>query len=781
MLRYFNRLQVRIFAFFVILLLLVQAVTLWLAYRSNQQLEQQQLSRTLSEAEWVFRSEYDNRHYYLSAFAETAAKDFALKEIFIDGDTRSFLVALNNHRKRIDAQMAMAVNHDGEIIAQLQVSRNDAEEKVSLGGEMGQRFQFLLTPDSHDFLYSLNDKIYQLRFAPLTSGGDSNIGWVGFGYPIDNQLAQTLQRLTGLKAGFVAQSDDGNVNFIAGTDAGLSDSDKRVLTQYFNGANTSADYLIWSEALGKMGNQTIRGFMYRPSSDVLGALQSQWLQQLIFLLVMLPLSMLVAYLIAASVTKPINRLIEQAKFIALGNYHSTVSVGNSEEMQSLAREFTLMQQAVLSREQKILHQAGHDPLTNMPNRNELERVTAPWFAENAQIALCVLKLRRLADVNLTLGHEVGDEVLKEVGRRLASLPDVDIACHLSGDEYLLGFKHLSEASFKAWLPGLTQVMDRDYGCKGIRLHLQLTMGLSFYQPGADLVSMLRQADTAMRQAKQKKLDYCIYDPDDDKNTLERLQLVNELKSAIEEQQLVLWYQPKMTLQTGKVSHVEALVRWQHPVRGMIPPDVFIPIAEKTGQMNSLTHWVLQQAVHQYQFWRLRGIELAIAVNISAENLKDDGFCDMVIELVNCGEMPVEQLTLEITEDAVVADPQQAIAQLTRLRQYGFKLSIDDYGTGYSSLAQLKQLPVDELKIDRSFVQHLMSQPDDQTIVRSTIQMAHNLGLTVVAEGIEDQQSLHWLAQEGCEKGQGYYLSRPVDGVQLMSWLQANDDELKAQG
>lgn len=249
-----------------------------------------------------------------------------------------------------------------------------------------------------------------------------------------------------------------------------------------------------------------------------------------------------------------------------------------------------------------------------------------------------------------------------------------------------------------------------------------------------------------------------------------MQLINELKPAIANDELVLYYQPKLNLSLNKVTHVEALVRWQHPDRGMIPPDTFIPIAEQMGQMNALTRWVINSALTQYLDWQAQGVDLAIAVNISAENLKDPDFCDYVLTTIANKKVPIEALTLEITEDAVVADPENAIKQLSVLKQHGLKLSIDDYGTGYSSLAQLKQLPVDELKIDKSFVQNLMINNDDQIIVASTLQLAHNLGLGVVAEGIENQATLSWLTERGCEMGQGFYLSKPIDAQALTLWL-----------
>ncbi|WP_434362274.1 EAL domain-containing protein [Parasalinivibrio latis] len=763
-----NRLSVRIFSSFFILLLVVQGVTFWLTFRANEQLSTQQLENKLTEVEWAFRSEYANRQTYLGAFAETVAKDFALKEFFIDADKRSFLVALNNHRKRIDASIAMTVDINGDVIAQL--VQDTESGRIKKGPDSDKPFPYLDAIKDREMLYPIENRIYQLRFASISNGGSSVIGWVGFGYPIDEALAQDLNRLTGLKVGFLTRDTAGQLTFLSSSESSISKEDQQALSLHLKGQQRNEHYFIWSEPIGALGESTLLVYMYQSNSDLLGALKKQWLQQLWLLLLLLPLTMIVALLITRSVSHPINRLIEQAKFIAQGNYDFTVSVGNNVEMKALAREFSSMQQAVLTRENQIRHQANHDPLTNLPNRNYLSEVVGGWLAEGHPVAVCVIKIRGMSEVNQTLGYQTGDQVISVASQRLNKLEGPDLGCHLTSDEFVLVFKRYTREELIYWIPSLIQTMDIPFDCQGITMHLRLTCGISFWSSGQNLVSMLRQADNAMRKAKNDGEVYRIYDPQDDKHTVERLQLIHQLKSAIESGHLVLWYQPKLSLQTGKVSHVEALVRWQHPVKGIIPPDTFIPIAEKTGQMKALTFWVLREAISQYQRWKTHGREIHIAINISAENLKDKSFAQKVTEVTRQSGVPLNAITLEITEDAVVADPECAIEQLKSLQEQGFKLSIDDYGTGYSSLAQLKQLPVDELKIDRSFVQHLMQDAVDQTIVSSTISMAHSLGLSVVAEGIEDAGSLDWLRSQGCEKGQGYYLSRPLDAKALEVWI-----------
>ena len=773
MFSFMNRLQTQIFTFFVLLLIVIQAVSFWFTYSGNQRLEKQQLGNQLSVARLVFESENANRNYYLAAFADTAAKDFGLKDIFIDGDERSFLVALNNHRKRINADMAIAVSAEGRVIGQLVFDNNaDSTGRVQLGSEQNTMFRFQLDEDfqSATTLYRLDDRIYQIRFAPLTSGVDAVIGWVGFGYIIDDTLAESLQALTGLHAGFLLVDNQNTASNIAYSLDMMDNEASGIVQDYVLNDTANFDYILWKEIVGSVDSSTLYAYMFVKRDAVLAKLEIQWAQQLLLIFIMLPLSLLVAFLIARNVTKPIKLLINQARSIAHGDYEQPVTVGTSIEMQTLASEFTFMRDAIVDREQKITHQALHDPLTNLANRYGLDFEVQKWLTMKHPIVLILLNIRRITDVNVTLGHVVGDEVIKEVGRRLAALGNSDLVARLSGDEFVLAYKQLPSDKIQQVIADISDAMDAEYRYQDISLHLQVTLGIGCFAPESTLVTLLRQADTALHHAKKQKLVYQIYDQDIDKNTLVGFQLLNDLKSAIELEQLVLFYQPKLSISSGCIECVEALVRWQHPIKGLIFPDVFIPLAEKAGQMNALSRWVFQEVLLQYNRWISDGIELGISVNVSAENIANPEFCQWVPIATAESGVPPHAITIEITEDAVLSDPDAAIEVLCQWRDFGFKLSIDDYGTGYSSLAQLKKLPVKELKIDKSFVMQLMDQSEDRVIVNSTIQLAHNLSLSVVAEGVEDAQTLEWLKENGCENVQGYFISKAVPPESLAAWL-----------
>ena len=304
------------------------------------------------------------------------------------------------------------------------------------------------------------------------------------------------------------------------------------------------------------------------------------------------------------------------------------------------------------------------------------------------------------------------------------------------------------------------------------MDIEASIGLVIYPEHASEPDVLLQrADIAMYVAKDTHAGFVLFDPTQDQHSPRRLALLGELRRAIEQRQLLLHYQPKVDTHSGQILGVEALVRWQHPTHGLIPPGEFIPLAERTGLIEPLTHFVLDAALHQCRDWRQAGHELSVAVNLSARRLLDLDFPDEVAATLATWEIPARLLVVEITESTIMADPTHAMQILGRLNQMGVQLSIDDFGTGYSSMAYLKNLPVHELKIDRSFVGQMTTDSRDAVIVRSTVDLGRNLGLRVVAEGVEDQATWQALAALGCDAVQGYYISRPVPAEDLISWLE----------
>jgi len=448
-----------------------------------------------------------------------------------------------------------------------------------------------------------------------------------------------------------------------------------------------------------------------------------------------------------------------------------------------------VQRDITTRKQidSLRHQAMHDALTELPNRvllqERLTRALQPTASGVAPVALLLLDLDRFKEINDTLGHHVGDQLLQRVGPRvLELLRATDTMARLGGDEFAVLLPGGGEDAARALASDILAALTVPFTLEGQSLDVGVSIGIALASAhGADAATLLRRADVAMYVAKRGHLGYAVYDPAQDGNSPLRLSLMGELRAAIARDDLLLHYQPKLDHTTGRVSSVEALLRWPHPVHGLIAPDQFIPLAEQTGLIAPLTWWVLETALAQCQTWARDGLILGVAVNLSARTLHDLALPARIAALLATYGVPAGLLTLEVTESALMADPTRALNVLTQLAEQGVCLAIDDFGTGYSSLAYLKRLPVHQLKIDRSFIQHLVEGGADAAIVASTIGLGHHLGLRVVAEGVETPEAWQLLVASGCDVSQGYHLSRPVTATELERWLRAGGSRPAALG
>jgi diguanylate cyclase (GGDEF)-like protein len=483
-------------------------------------------------------------------------------------------------------------------------------------------------------------------------------------------------------------------------------------------------------------------------------------------------SLLAAYWIAVKISAPVKILVEQVKAITDGNYSATLEFSSNDELGQLAEEFNLMKDAINKREQTISLQAFHDQLTKLPNRYSLLKTLEKWLTSFSEpFAVIRISPQRMKEVNYSLGHDVGDDVIIELANRLMFCSENNYIYNVGGSSFVLIVKGVNKVKLNHFLTEIEEIMEAEFKLKNILLNIQIKMGISLYPDhSSNNQELLAMASTALQYAQKKNVHHIIYEEHLSSLTIERLHLINGLKSAISENQLVLFYQPKLDLKKGLVTEVEALVRWIHPEHGLIPPDNFISLAEQTGYIHQLTAWVIDTALAQYKLWRHQGIKLAIAVNVSAENLKLTNFYENVIILLEKHNLTPEALCIEITESVVLEDPDATIELLTRFKNRGFHLSVDDYGTGYSSLAQLTKLPVCEMKIDKAFVSDLIDKQENRVIVDSTISLAHALNLNVVAEGIEDQATLEWLTNNNCDMAQGYFISKPKPIDELNTWL-----------
>ncbi|MET0379200.1 MAG: EAL domain-containing protein [Spongiibacteraceae bacterium] len=439
-----------------------------------------------------------------------------------------------------------------------------------------------------------------------------------------------------------------------------------------------------------------------------------------------------------------------------------------ESMLIFTRSVGLALSKAMQQEQ-LEYQASHDNLTGLFNRAVLHRDFAEWQSGGGQSALLLLDLNRFKEVNDTLGHHIGDQLLRQVGERLqAKLPPLDCCLYrLGGDEFAIFAHGLDNTKAMSLANDLLVELNNPFTLDHVNLEIGGSIGVALYpEHGDDSHALLRSADVAMYKAKQSGIGTTLYHRDLDLNSTERLEMIAEFRQGIRERELVLHYQPKIALATGATIGFEALVRWQHPRLGLLSPQRFLPLIEMTDAIHEMTHALLEQACAQLQVWREAGHHHLLSVNLSARNLIDDRVATQIKILFEAYPLACNYLDLEVTESALIHEPDRALSMMQRIAALGVSFSIDDFGTGYSSLSHLRKMPISTLKIDHTFILNMLDNPQDKVIVESTIALAHNLGLTVVAEGVETDAALEYLRQMGCDQAQGYLLGKPVPVNQL---------------
>ncbi len=457
-----------------------------------------------------------------------------------------------------------------------------------------------------------------------------------------------------------------------------------------------------------------------------------------------------------------------------------------DEITILEESFNLLAEAVQAKTQMLTHQALHDPLTDLPNRkllhNRLQQEILRGTRSSKQLVIIMTDLNHFKEINDTLGHHIGDLILQQTGERLFNtFRKTDTVARLGGDEFAILLPETNIEQAKTLIHKVTDDFNRAFIVGGHTLNVDISIGLAEFPTHGDDVNILMQrADIAMYIAKQNKIGYSIYDANTDTHSIGRLALMSELREAIKEEALELYYQPKVNIATGQVIGVEALLRWNHPQRGFIQPDEFIPLAEQTGLIKPLTNWVVETSIAQCAEWKNKNIDLTISINISAHSLHDSELLQHIHDVLEDHNLPPKQLMLEVSEGDIMSEPFRARQTLGEIKNTGINLSMDDFGTSYSSLSYLKKLPIDEIKVDRSFIMEMTEDNDDDVIVLATIKLAHNLGLEIVAEGVHDKKTWDRLKALNCDIAQGYYISRPLSSHAFSAWLM-NSDRLSDKG
>lgn len=475
-------------------------------------------------------------------------------------------------------------------------------------------------------------------------------------------------------------------------------------------------------------------------------------------------------LIARGISTPVNEAAAIAEGIAAGDYSREIPSTGNDEIGSMLRAIGVMRQRIAEREAHITRIAYVDELTDLANRAGFLEDFSRTDRTNG--ALLLLDIDRFSAINKALGHSIGDAMLRGVAQRLkAVLGEGDLLARLWGDEFVLWLSSADEHNAVGAAERIRSALSEPLTLDGQLLDLDASIGISLFPlDGTELSQLLRRADNALRWAKRRHSGVALASHEDDEQTPEHLSLIGEMRRALTEDHFVVFYQPKLDLKTRRVTGAEALIRWRHPERGLVPPGKFIPFAEQTGFISEITPWLVNRVVRDTARWHREGVQLVISANLSTQDLLNAELIEGIFAALDKEQLPPAALCLEITESALMDEPELALKHLDLLAQHGVKLAIDDYGSGQASLAYVKDLPVHELKIDRVFVTDVDTKPKNAAIVRSTVLLCQELNLSVVAEGAEREGEIKWLTQNGCDMVQGYGVAKPMPMEEFDQWV-----------
>jgi len=749
----------RIAIVFVGLLVLVMGLVLALVHSSSARIVGHETQRELAVGARVFQRLLDQNQRQLETAAAVLAADFAFREAIATQDQPTVRSVIRNHGQRIHAQVMMVTGTDGRMIASTQRAT------------AGEPFPF---PDllaaaeasgrSAGFRQMRGGQLYQVVLVPIMA--PTRIAWVAMGFQVDDRWARDMADVTGLGVHVVRVATPGLLASSAPPAQRTMLADALVTRSPDIDAG-GAHYAATRVPLDG-GIEAVLQLSMAQVQTPFGQLQGRLLLVIGGAVVVFALGSL---MLAGRIVRPLNELSAAARRIALGDYAQPLPPAQGDEIGQLAGSFEQMRTEIASREERIARLAYVDGLTDLPNRTRFLEAFG-GLTPGAGAAVLVVNVDRFALINHALGHVVGDRLLRAVAGQLEPLvPQGGMLARLWADQFAFLLEGADHDAARGFADAVLAALRDPVTLDGQRLDIEASVGIALYpDDGLDAATLLRRAELALGAAKRRHAGVAFALDTGGEPAHEQLSLIGDMRRALQAGEFTLAYQPKLALGSGRIVAVEALLRWQHPVRGSIPPARFIPFAEQTGFIREITPWVLETAVRQAAAWHAAGLDVAVSANLSTLDLLDPHLGRRVRDLLERHAVPARRLCLEITESALMDDPALAQAHLDELAGLGIKLSIDDYGVGQASLAYLKSLPVDELKLDRSFVTAITESPRNAAIVESTIMLSHALGLTVVAEGVETPAELRWLREHGCDIAQGYGIGRPMTAAQLEEWL-----------
>jgi diguanylate cyclase (GGDEF)-like protein len=712
----------------------------------------------------------------LTTTASVLASDFGFKQAVASQDKKTLESVLLNHGKRINAHLMLILDLEGNLIT----SSSRHSFTSSMIEKNINKLPFKVVNAQ---ILNIENKVFQVIVVPVKA--PRIIAYTVIGFEFDRSALLQLKDLISLDISLIKKDQLTQKEKVIES----SIEDTSIKQQALLGTVQQSPNLLLTqyEYFHKIINFSSSNDVHAILSVSLVQIQSDFNHLILSILMIAFIVIIIAItfsrILSQGLSQPLNILMEVTKKIGRGELEVPKLTHNLPvEFTDLYQGFVVMGSAIEQREQEITYQAERDILTGLYNRQKALKKVNNYFNKNINLVLITFNIKNFKELNDTIGINNADTILKEIARRLNAYIDnfnresdnKGIAARVNSDEFLLCLPIVNTETINTLVDLLRTDTEQPFWVAGIKINLSLYYGIAnSIEHGVDAEKLIRRSNMAVSSAYQDQISVRFYQEGEDENYLYKLNLIEELKIALENptSPLFMNYQPKLNIQTGKVDKLEALIRWINNKGEFVNPELFVGLAEQAGLITTLTRWVILQVVKQADQWNQLGYQFKVSINLSAQDIQHNKFIDYLLATLSEYKVTATQITLELTERDLAEDEVLVADRLCHLKSLGFEVSVDDYGIGQSSLAKLKNLPVDELKIDKTFILRLDQCQKDQDIVSSTISMGHKLGLRVVAEGVENKESLELLRQFQCDYAQGYYLSRPVSADKFIEWYE----------